>query len=551
MNRIVGPLCILLLLASEVRAQDLGETAQAAREWATPGERGAWFAPTQPEPMGDYMAALADSFANVELDTLAWIEGGEADPDSVLPVLLLGIRDASGADPSQERLRVLILAGQRGDDLSGPEIALQVSRELIVGELQPLLDDLELAVVPAENPWGLLWWIPEEPSGVDLARDHMRMSSAATGALHRFAARWRPHVVIELREASPAVYRVQAGLPRHPNVDPDLASFGRFYLLPYVANELIRSSVSFREQVAVGPDAEARGTPVDGADGLEEGAYLTPGPLGADRARNAFALGGGLSVMLSVASLGGAEGMVDRVQMMYQTVGFLLEVAAAHSVLLRERVEVARVAPDNEAGLAVRYFYVQDEQHPELVWLVWNERGQIVTQTTDRWRSAVRRQLVLPVPAAWVIEPEGREWAELIASHGFAVERIRRDERIDVASYPIGTIGRLPPDLADELPLDAAPDGSSLLVRGERPIAEGAWLVRADQPGARLLFTLIEPWSQDTPLSREAAPQPTAANEATNPLYPVHRVEAGTSLGSLRTEPAELGPGPGPGNGAD
>lgn len=544
MIRLLGALCLLLAFAPDVKGQD--EAGGGAREWATPGEQRGWFAPTTPDEMGEYLAELAESFDTVVLDTLTWVDGGSVEPDSALPVLLVEVRRPPPED--RERVRVLVLAGQRGDEISGLEVSLQVVRELALAEIGDLLDELEVALVPAANPWGLLWWISDEPSGVDPTRDHVLLRSAATKAVHELVSRWRPHLVVELREISPLVYRVQTGLPKHPNVDPELASFGRFFLLPYVANELARVSVMWREHVDVGPESESRRMPLSGAEELPEGNYLTPGPLGADRAANAFSLAGSLSMMLAVASLEGVDGLADRVQVLYQSLGYLLEVAAGQGDALREQAEAALWVGGGEGGgsesdtppaLSLRHFYERDERHPDLVWLVWSDRGKIVQQTTDRWRSVVRRQLVLPVPAAWVIEPEGREWAELVASHGFRVERLRRAERVEVGSYPIGAVAGLPPGLADGLPLDSAPDASNLLVRGERTFPEGAWIVRADQPGVRLLFSLIEPWSQDAPLGREAAPVEGPVDFVT---YPVYRIESETSIGSLRTEPAELDP---------
>lgn len=527
MNRVARALCLLLVFPTGVFGQE--PIDGDLRDWATPGEQNGWFAPTTPAQMGEYLAGLADTFEAVALDTLAWVDGGTAEPDSALPVLLAVVRTPTSGD--HERVRVLVLAGQRGDGLSGTEVALQFVRELVLGDIRPLLDDLEVAFVPAANPWGLLWWIPEEPSGVDLTRDHALLRSPATRAVHDLVARWRPHLVVELREMGPTVYRVQAGLPRHPNIDPDLTRYGRFYLLPHVANELARASVTFRELVAVEPDADGLGTPLLGAAGLPEGAYLTPGYLGADGASNSFALGGSLSILLGVASMGGVDGLADRVQLLYQSLGYLLEVTTAQAGGLRG--PPGPVPP----ALSLRQAYARDEERPDLVWQVFSDRGQIVQQTTDLWRPLVRRQLALPVPAAWVIEPQGREWAALIASHGFAVERFRRAETLEVGSYGVGVTRELPAGLADDLPLDSAPDGSNLLVRADLDVPAGAWLVRADQPRARLLFTLIEPWSQDAPLGRETV---AAENTAALEFYPVHRITAGTSLRSLRTEPAEI-----------
>jgi hypothetical protein len=533
MTRIAGALCLLLSVVGVGYGQE--EVIEAGRDWATPGEERGWFAPTTPADMGEYLTGLSQSFDALALDTLAWVDGGSVEPDSALPVLLAGLRKPGPA--TGQRLRVLVVAGQRGEDLSGPEVSLQIIRELVLGDIGALLDVLEIAFVPAANPWGLLWWIPDEPSGVDPTRDHSRLLSPATRGIHDLVARWRPHLVVELREIGPSVYRVQGALPRHPNVDPDLASYGRFYLLPHVANELARASVTFREYVSVEPESEGLGTPLLGADALPEGSFLGPGQLGADGAGNALSLAGSLSIMLGVASMGGVDGLPERVQLLYQSVGYLLEVAAAQAEGLLDWDDPVPTA------LSLRHRYEVDEQNPNLVWLVWNDRGQIVQQTTDRWRPIVRRTMVLPTPAAWLIEPAGREWAELIASHGFEVERLIRDEDVEVGSYPIGVIATLPPDLGADLPLDSAPDGSTLLVRGERKFPEGTWLVRSDQPGARLLFTLIEPWSQDAPLGSELDRGATtdAGSPAEGGLYPVHRVEAGTSPGALRTEPAELG----------
>jgi hypothetical protein len=524
--RVLAAVFLLALSGPRVTAQEAAR--HETRAWPTPGERRGWFAPTGPVEMAEYLAALADTFEGVSLDTLAWIDGGSVEPDSALPVLLARIRRELPSD--EEKARVLVLAGQTGDDLSGTEVALQLVRELALGDLRPIAEDLDVAVVPAVNPWGLLWWIREEPSGVDPTRDHARLLSPATRAVHDLVHHWRPHLVVELREMGPAVYRVQAGLPKHPNVDPDLASYGRFYLLPYVANELTRASVRFREHVAVEPEADGIGFPILGSKGLPDGAYFTPGATGADRARNSFSLSGSLSIMMGVASLGGAEGLPDRAQLLYQSVGYLLEVTAAQaSVLINHRESVP-------SALSLRHVYARDDRQPDLVWLVWNDRSQIVRETTDRWRARVRRQLALPVPAAWVIEPAGRAWMELVAAHGFRVERVRDAGRLAVASYPVGAAAVLPEDIAADLPEDSAADASGILVREERWFPEGAWVVRSDQPRARLLFTLLEPWSQDAPLGRETN---AALSAESLELYPVHRVETEQELESLRTEVEE------------
>ena len=194
MIRFAGGLGFILLLAPAAIAQEDGRLPPSAagaddvREWPTPGEQRGWFAPTTPSELGDYLTALADSFEQISLDTLALVGGGSAEPDSVLPVLLARVRGP--APERRERIRVLVLGGQRGNEPSGPEVSAQMIRGLVVGDVGALLADLDMAFVPAVNPWGLLWWVRDDPSGVDPAHDHSLLRSPVSKAIHEFVSEW-------------------------------------------------------------------------------------------------------------------------------------------------------------------------------------------------------------------------------------------------------------------------------------------------------------------------------------------------------------------------
>ena len=86
MIRVLAVVLLLALPGPRVTAQEA--TRDETRAWPTPGEQRGWFAPTGPVEMAEYLAALADAFEGVSLDTLAWIDGGSVEPDSALPVLL-------------------------------------------------------------------------------------------------------------------------------------------------------------------------------------------------------------------------------------------------------------------------------------------------------------------------------------------------------------------------------------------------------------------------------------------------------------------------------
>ena len=145
MIRIARAFCLLLAIVADGYGQE--EVIEVGRDWATPGEERGWFAPTTPTDAGAYLTGLAESFDVVALDTLAWVDGGSVEPDSALPVLLAGLRKPGPA--AEPRLRVLVVAGQRGEDLSGTEVSLQIIRELVLGEIGALLDVMDIAFVPA------------------------------------------------------------------------------------------------------------------------------------------------------------------------------------------------------------------------------------------------------------------------------------------------------------------------------------------------------------------------------------------------------------------
>ena len=116
MIRVVPALCLALVFAPAVLGQESG--GDGVREWATPGEGNGWFAPTSPAQLGKYLTGMAENFEAVALDTLAWVDGGAVEPDSALPVFLATVRTPNSGE--SERIRVLVLAGERGKVFRAP-----------------------------------------------------------------------------------------------------------------------------------------------------------------------------------------------------------------------------------------------------------------------------------------------------------------------------------------------------------------------------------------------------------------------------------------------
>jgi len=497
---------LVLVLATSavpnpIRAQELGVALPP-----TPAETAGWLASTPPDSAFPWLERLAaDRGAGLRVDTLAVIPAAGAIP-AAIPVALFpppGGGAELGRGAGDGRLRVLVVGGQHGDERAGYEVALRLARDLAAGPLAPLRSGLDVAIVPVLNPVGMRAGTREDGAGIDPNRDHATLSSPAVRALWELYGRWRPHVVLDLHEMGPSPYAAQVGVPTHPNVDPDLVELARYRVLPHLARRLAAANVRFHEYVAVHPDPAA--PPVVEAD-----TFVSLAPIAANNARNAFALAGSLGLLLETASGGEIDGLRERSDRLHLMATAVLEVVAGLADDVRSAV--GRGVQDEPSPLlALRARNAPDPDRPYLLWQRWNAKGFAVPDTLAPWRPRVERLAALPVPAAWAIRPEARELAALAARHGIRVERLSAPVRLRAGAYE---------------------DPGAPTAR-DRTLEAGTWIVRADQPGQRLAFTLLEPGSEDGWFGA-AAPVTGHPAGAEPPL-----VRIGRPLPALPLEPAD------------
>ena len=447
----------------------------------TPAEASGYLAYTSPDAALTWLTELAALAGPVmRVAPFVTLPDGATGPPAVIPMATIGIDAAypglgaasRGIEGDGDRIRVLVIGSQHGDERTGYEVALRLARDLSIGVLRPLLDEIEVTIVPVMNPVGMRDGTRLDGSGLDPNRDHVSLESPANRALWELHAALEPHVVLDLHEMGPTPYEAQVGLPTHPNVDPRLTELARFWLLPYVVRALSTADVRFHDYVAENPDPAYQTAMVEPED-----IFFTFAPITANNARNAFSLAGSLALLLETASTHEIDDLARRTDRLYLTAASFLEVIAGMSEEVLARTWQSR--NDGEAAdssLALQAEHVADPDRPSLQWLRWSDRGAAVPYTVDQWRPVVEVRSALPVPAAWLILPEETELAAHLLRHGIRVERLLEPVRLRVSAY--GT-----------------PD--SLESAADRTFPAGSWLVRSDQARQRLLFTLIEPGSAD------------------------------------------------------
>ncbi len=492
----------LLLAPGAAIAQESGDHSTpvpAAAVVPTPVEAAGYLAYTSFDEMEEFLGRLAADAPELTVDTLAWLPHEEPPGGKNEPALLLvslrrqRVEDGTGQEPAAgqvERTAVLIIGSQHGDEQSGKEATLRIVRDLAIGSLNPLLDDLDVYAVPMPNPWGTATGQRENAGGLDLNRDHTRLSTPATAALHAAFVRLRPAVVIDVHELGLAAYDAEIGLATHPNADSVLIKLGRYRIMPYVVNELAKANFSFHEYVTATPE------PVLGSEGVER--YFTYGPLLASYARNAFALRGSISMLFEAASSREIQDLDRRTEVHAVALRAALEVIA--SLAADIRAEMAATRPDSV--LVLRASYETDPRQPVLTWLVREPEG-INTGSTDRWKPAIHRRLTIGRPAGYLIPASELDLVAALLRHGFELSVLEESQRLRVGryfvgSFPVETDEGVEADSAASTVTEPAVRAEDHMVWQQEDVPAGTFYVDLDQPASLLVAAILEPWSQDS-----------------------------------------------------
>ncbi|MBS0506684.1 MAG: succinylglutamate desuccinylase/aspartoacylase family protein [Proteobacteria bacterium] len=107
--------------------------------------------------------------------------------------------DAKALEASR-RPTVLLIGQQHGDEPAGGEALLVVARELAQGLLEPMLERINVIVVPRANPDGADAGKRVTANGIDMNRDHLLLQTPEAQALARLVRDYRPIAVIDAHE---------------------------------------------------------------------------------------------------------------------------------------------------------------------------------------------------------------------------------------------------------------------------------------------------------------------------------------------------------------
>ena len=129
--------------------------------------------------------ALGQSQGGVPLEALVLTRASAIDPASLL---------ATG------KPTVLLIGQQHGDEPAPAEALLVVARELAQGVLTPVLERMNVIIVPRANPDGAAVGKRVTASGIDANRDHLLLRTPEARALARLQREYQPMVTVDAHE---------------------------------------------------------------------------------------------------------------------------------------------------------------------------------------------------------------------------------------------------------------------------------------------------------------------------------------------------------------
>jgi hypothetical protein len=497
----------------------------------TPGEETEYREYTQNEAITAFLSVLDARAPGLAVSVVGRSLGTDDYGARDILLVVLGEKAAAAAPGGLDRTKptVLVMAAQHGNEQSAKEAALRLLRDLAVGELRPLLEKVNVLIMPQTNPYGNFRNVRVNELGLDMNRDHVKLEAEGVRAIHRVFRAWMPEVTIDVHEKGDDYYRVSIGCVSNANIAGGLQDFSRRVILAEVERSLKKKNVAFHEYLVteeLGADTSSGAAYGRGDSGPREQMkrYST---TDLNDGRNSLGIFETLSFIQEGASRHDLETLKDRTEWQYQGLrAFLgsvaghapeiLKMVSAHRARLLERAAV----PAEGDVVHLRMKFARDPDGPELrlkrferaqspargVLKVDKKAGEtltaadiapypapsnlkVVDEAVKHWFPDVEPTLSVARPPGYVVPAARLDVVETLLALGVEVGTFAWDGFVDAEVYE--TTAVVPAALDYQ-----APERIDVVAKAMKvPVRKGDFYVDCVQPAANLVPCLLEPRS--------------------------------------------------------
>lgn len=466
----------LLVMADSAQAQDLPRTGAEAVDWSRH---------TTHEELVEFIfevQSLTDKMLVRELTTTA--QGRT--------VFLVILGDPPMATPGTSWLSgkptVFIVQNVHGGELSGREGGLQLIRELALGELQPLLEKVNVLIIPSINPdgsnreeAGRLRPSRSNSLGYDMNRDYVVMETPEISVVvEDVLLEWWPDVHVDTHNGGSRPYNLTYQATLHPAADRELVALANGPMFEAVKNHMESQGLQLFWYSGARQNRETG-----------EWYWGTTDPL--LRKQHSYS-GFQNMIALLYECPGGTLDLQARSQREGQE--GLLRFVAENADEIRDTIMAARRRTVERASEEVVLgwkqdfypgeveFYVRDResggQEYELV------RGKLGTRYIP---SATRTR-----PWAYAFDGNLHKVADLLRRHAIEVEQLKEPVKIGVEKYRVTSAEWADSPYQNHLLATVKVE----LVEEEETLEAGTFVVRMAQNSGTLAAYLLEPDTDDS-----------------------------------------------------
>lgn len=405
------------------------------------------------------------------------------------PIQALVATRAPGIQPSalydSRRPTVMLVAGQHGDEPAGTEALLIIARELAPGGLlEPLLQQINVILVPRANPDAVEAGTRNAADGTDIAHDHLLLNTPEAKALATLARDYRPVAVVDLQEfpaASIFLQKYQA-IQRYDALLQYSATANQNEFVTKAAREWYTAPL----RTALSQAGLSSDWYYTTSQDLQDKS-ISMGSLAPDSLRNVSGLKN--SVGYLVSSRGSDLGRAHIQRRVHTLVTASTRMLHSSAERAKDLTQVQAFVARETASLAChQQLAVLAEQTPEqrTLTMIQPDTGADQQVRVD-WNASLQPRTTLSRPRSCGY------W--LSASAQPAVDRLRL---LGLQVLKVAEPGQLLADSYNEARSATSASGAYALTRGAVEAPVGSYYLTMNQPMANLAAAALEP---DTPYS--------------------------------------------------
>lgn len=427
----------------------------------------------------------------------------------VIPLIKVS---SSNFDTSNEKIRVLIVAQQHGNEHSGKEASLLFLKNIIGEEINYLLSKIDILLIPQINPDGSDKNERRNGNGADLNRNHSILTEPEVEALHKIFNQYLPEVTLDIHEYTPYSkewmefgYRknfdVQAGILTNPNIYKPLIDLQRGKFLEYMRIFLYYAGFTFNEYIVGGPPNKSR---------------LRYSTVDINDGRQSFGIQNTFSVIFEgINGRDPLDNIEHRVEGQYKAILGLLSFVYDNFSSIKKIVKEGREnLLNNQSGNVS----IQMEHTGNLrkeVNLLSVKSGKDTSIVISNFHDKVETKLHVKKPVGYLIPKSDTELIELLQRHNVKTENYKENSGTNIYQYYIKEFTNIS---LEELDLKTPVIEKKFL----KSINSDSYLyVPINQLKANTLVLILEPESMMNILQYEKF----AYLLKVNSFYPVLRIE--------------------------